>query len=205
MAYYHDLITEKSWEKLQELKRHYSFVLIGGWAVYLYTHGLKSRDIDFICGYETLESLKKDFDLIKNDRLRKYEIHIGEFDIDIYVPFFSDLGIPVEELQNMIESREGFQVLCPESLLILKQKAYEDRGHSAKGRKDFIDIVSLLKSGVDFKKYKDLLKRYLLVEYSQNLINMLKNCGSVPEIELGAHAYSRMKKGILKGMGTIDR
>lgn len=197
MAYYHDLITEKSWIKLQELRKQYSFVLIGGWAVYLYTKGLKSRDIDFICGYEELEKLKNDYDLIKNNRLRKYEIHIGEFDIDIYVPFFSNLGIPVEDLQNMVESHEGFRVLCPESLLILKQKAYEDRGHSAKGRKDFIDIVSLLKNGVDFKKYINLLKQYSLAKYSQNLINMLKSCREVPEIGLGAHTYSQLKNEVM--------
>lgn len=202
MAYYHDLITEKSWEKLRELRKQYSFVLIGGWAVYLYTKGLKSRDIDFICGYKELEKLKNDYDLIKNDRLRKYEIHIGEFDIDIYVPFFSNLGVPVEELQNMAKLHEGFWVLWPEPLLILKQKAYEDRRHSAKGRKDFIDIVSLLKNGVDLKKYKDLLKQYSLVGYSRNLTNMLKHCREVPELGLGAHAYSRMKKEILK---ELDR
>ena len=107
MPYYHDLITEKSWRILQNLRRAYDFILIGGWAVYLYTHGLKSRDIDFICDYKTLEKLRNDYDLVKNDRLRKYEIHIGEFDIDIYVPFFSDLGIPVEDLQNIASGISG--------------------------------------------------------------------------------------------------
>jgi hypothetical protein len=31
-AYYHDLVTEKSWKLLLELHREYPFVLIGGWA-----------------------------------------------------------------------------------------------------------------------------------------------------------------------------
>ncbi len=48
MAYYHDLITEKSWRILQELKRQYQFILIGGWAVYLHASALKSKDIDII-------------------------------------------------------------------------------------------------------------------------------------------------------------
>lgn len=46
MAYYNDLITEKSWQYLQTLRRETNFVLIGGWAVYLYTKSLKSKDFD---------------------------------------------------------------------------------------------------------------------------------------------------------------
>ena len=88
MDYYHNLITEKSWKKLQELKRQHRFILIGGWAVYLYAKMQKSKDIDIICDYEELEKLRSKYDLIKNDRLKKYEIHAGEFDIDIYTPFF---------------------------------------------------------------------------------------------------------------------
>ena len=70
MNYYHDIITEKSWQKLQKLRRLYNFILIGGWAVYIYTKALKSKDIDFICDYETLQKLKESYDLVKNDRLK---------------------------------------------------------------------------------------------------------------------------------------
>ena len=48
MQYYHDIITEKSFEFLQELKKKFNFVLIGGWAVFLYARTLKSKDIDII-------------------------------------------------------------------------------------------------------------------------------------------------------------
>lgn len=34
MAFYHDIITEKSWQELQILVKNIRFVLIGGWAVY---------------------------------------------------------------------------------------------------------------------------------------------------------------------------
>ena len=44
MTYYHNTITQKSWEELQILKNRLPFVLIGGWATYLYTHALKSKD-----------------------------------------------------------------------------------------------------------------------------------------------------------------
>ena len=36
--YYHQHITDKSWLVLQGLGKECSFILIGGWAVYLYTH-----------------------------------------------------------------------------------------------------------------------------------------------------------------------
>lgn len=48
MAYYHDLITGTSWRELKQLRRYCNFVLIGGWAAWLYTKALKSKDIDII-------------------------------------------------------------------------------------------------------------------------------------------------------------
>lgn len=200
MPYYHDLIVEKSWKFLQELKRKYRFVLIGGWAVYLYTKALKSRDIDFICDYGELQKLKEEYDLVKNDRLKKYEIHAGEFDVDIYIPFFSNLGIPVEDLQNMTRSVEGFDALAPEALLILKQKAYSERGHSLKGEKDKIDIIALLKNGVDAKKYSELLEKYDLRPYKGNLKSIFEENRQIPELDLGEHAFAKLKKEILKGI-----
>lgn len=196
MAYYHDIITEKSWQKLQELKKKYDFVLIGGWAVYLYTKALKSRDIDFICDYKELQKLKAGFDLVKNDRLKKYEIHMGEFDVDIYVPFYSELGISVEDLEKMVKFVEGFRVLVPEALLILKQKAHLDRAGSAKGEKDKIDIISLL-GAVDFVSYKNLLKKYGLKSLAGDLKSLLQSTREVPELDISAHAFARLKKKIL--------
>lgn len=77
MQYYHKLVTDKSYQFLQNLKRSYEFVLIGGWAVYLYTQALKSKDIDIIVDYKELAKLKENFDVFKNDRLKKYEIKTG--------------------------------------------------------------------------------------------------------------------------------
>jgi len=55
MPYYHDLIAQKSWQLLQSLGKKFDFVLIGGWAVFLYTGALKSKDIDLILDYPQLE------------------------------------------------------------------------------------------------------------------------------------------------------
>ena len=48
MAFYHNLVTERSWEELQTLRRKLDFILIGGWAVYLYTKTVKSKDFEGI-------------------------------------------------------------------------------------------------------------------------------------------------------------
>lgn len=59
MAYYHDIITEKSWVELKNLAKNIKFILIGGWAVYLFSKTLKSKDIDIIVDYPRLSRLKK--------------------------------------------------------------------------------------------------------------------------------------------------
>ena len=69
MNYYRDQVTTRagnfynSWPK-------YQFILIGGWAVWLYTHQLKSKDIDLLVKFDTLEKLRYDFPLTKNERLK---------------------------------------------------------------------------------------------------------------------------------------
>lgn len=198
MNYYHDIITEKSWKKLQELKRNHEFILIGGWAVYLHTRGLKSRDIDFICDYKELEKLKDEYELIKNDRLKKYEVHAGEFDIDIYVPFFSELGLPVHDLQKMTQSIDGITVLAPEALLILKQNAYAARAHSAKGEKDKIDIIALLQESVNLKKYKTLLKKFDMKKHLDDLKKIIEHTRQVQELDLHEHKFAKLKNRILR-------
>ena len=131
MDYWHNILTEKSWNVLQKIKQDFEFTLIGGWAVYLWTKGHKSKDVDIIVDFETLSQLKKKYDLRKNEKLKKYEIRIEEIDIDIYVPHYSGL-MPLEEVDT--EKVEGFTVAKPEYLLILKQGAELERKESEKRR-----------------------------------------------------------------------
>lgn len=198
MEYYQNLITKKSFNVLQNLKRKHKFILIGGWAVFLYTHSLKSKDIDLIIEYEDLESLRKGFDLNKNDRLKKYEIVIDEIDIDIYLPFYSNPGIKAEEIKKYLNNVEGFLVPKPEILLILKQKAYTARLGSPKGEKDKIDIIGMLSLGLDFNFYKKILKKYNMENCVKELKDLLSLTIEVPEIELNQFKYSRLKKKVLK-------
>lgn len=154
--YWHDIQTEKSWKILQGMKGKFPFTLIGGWAVYLWARSQKSKDIDIIVDIKTLAMLKKNYDLRKNDLMKKYEIKTDDIDIDIYAKHYSQLGIPIEDIETT--TIEGFEVAKPEFLLALKQAAEMARRESEKGEKDRIDIFGmLLKCEIDFRKYRKIL------------------------------------------------
>jgi len=161
MRFWNDAVVEKSYGILQWLKGRYEFVLIGGWAVWLYTRTAKSRDIDVIVDFEGLEKLRKEMPLRKNERLRKYEVTIDGISVDIYVPYYSRLIIPPEEIMKRTRVIEGFRISEPEVLLALKQQAELERSNSIKGLKDRVDIIALL-SIADLKKYAALVERRYL-------------------------------------------
>lgn len=199
MQYFHDLVTQKSFELLKQLQRQFDFVLIGGWAVYLLTQNLKSKDIDLVVDYPELERMRKIYDLTKNDRLKKYEIKQDEIDIDIYVYHYSNPGLPAAEVAKFSIPTEGFKIPRPEVLLILKLRAFRARRGSPKGEKDKIDILSLLgleNFNLDF--YKDALLQYGLTDYLSSLKQLVAQTQDVKELGLDRHKFSRFKKKILK-------
>lgn len=197
--FYHDLVTEKSFKILQDLKRKFDFILIGGWAIFLYTRALKSKDIDIVIDYDQLEKFKREFNIFKNERLKKYEAKIEEIDIDIYLPYFSDLGFPIEEIKNYLQSIEGFKTPIPEILLILKVKTHTERKGTTKGEKDFLDIFSLISNEkIDWQKYKKLIEKYNLEEVNQKLKDIISSVKALPQLNLLNHQISRLKKKILK-------
>lgn len=199
--FYHHLITEKSFKVLQDLRRKFDFILIGGWAVFLYTKALKSKDIDIVIDYNELEKFKKEFNLFKNERLKKYEAKLEEIDIDIYLPYFSDLKFPIEEIKNYLQSIEGFQVPLPEILLILKMATYFERRETIKGNKDLIDIFSLLKEGkINWETYKEIIEKYNLNKAKEQLRELISSQKAIPELNLLSHQISRLKKEILKNL-----
>jgi hypothetical protein len=175
VEFWHDVLIEKSWAVLLELRKRYEFILLGGWAVYLYTKALKSKDIDIIVDYNTLGLMGRELPLKKNERLRKYELLISDVEVEVYVPYFSNLGIPVEDVAANIRVLEGFKVPTPEVLLILKQAAEVERAGSVKGLKDRIDILALLiYSEIDFNTYLSLVKKYSLYSYRERLKNLVE-------------------------------
>jgi hypothetical protein len=150
------------------------FILIGGWAVYLWAHTQKSKDVDIVVQLEKLHQLKTIYDLRKNGRLKKYEIKMDEIDVDIYVPHYSQLAVPLEKIETA--KIEGFLVARIEEILILKQGAENQRGSSDKGEKDRIDIMSLvLLCDIDWDRYANLLEKFDNKQLLQRLIILVKN------------------------------
>lgn len=199
MTYYHDLVTQKSWEELKTLHTVCDFTLLGGWAVYLYTHGLKSKDIDILVDYSELPKLQDHFQFVKNDRLHKYEAIRGPLQIDIYTPYYSKIGIPVEDLLAHTQTLDGFRLIQPAYLIALKLYTLMARGRTPKGRKDFLDILSLY---LDLKDQPLTLAIKLSHQYSlQSALSFFKQIISentfIPELNLNPHKYSTLKKSLL--------
>lgn len=201
MEFWNKIILEKSWEVLKKISKEFDFVLIGGWAVYLWTNSQKSKDVDIIIEYETLDYLKSNYYLKKNDHLKKYEIIIDEVDIGIYLPYFSNLGIPVEEIIMHKVKVKGFTTLPPELLLILKQRAEIDRRDSIKGQKDSVDILNLLMSlDIDWEKYREYVETYNLREYRRELFHIINTFDMLEYVGMNPREYKVWKKDILENL-----
>ncbi|MBI4253092.1 hypothetical protein HY623_02875 [Candidatus Uhrbacteria bacterium] len=197
MAFWHQNITDKSFIVLQELRQQIFFILIGGWAVYVHTRSLKSKDIDIIVEFDTLADLKTRYGVQKNERLKKYEIPHEGFDIDIYVPGWSNLGIPVSFIRDHTQSVDGFTVPQIEIMILLKCHAYQDRKGSLKGKKDELDIFSILFhpsfDGSLFKNHTRALGQEFLISGILTLLDTSVEC---PELNLNQKQFADEKKRI---------
>ena len=196
MDYYRDSVTEKSWQLLKGLRKQFKFCLIGGWAVWLYTKKLKSKDIDIVVDLDQLSELRQKYELFKNERLKKYEFRQGEAQVDVYPAYYSELGIEAEKILEDCRIVEGFSLPAPELLFILKLVAWLGRKNSPKGRKDLIDLVSLLETQrFDLGKLKHPGIKILTKE--------LKLLMSLPELNLNQHQLARAKKRWLESLVVI--
>ncbi len=202
MEYWNSLLTEKSWKILQEIRKKYNFVLIGGWAAYMWAKKQKSKDIDIVVDISELQKLKSE-NLAKNDNLKKYEIKSDDLDIDIYVAHFSKLAIPPEDIENYSVKIEGFNVVSKEALLILKQGAEIDRRNSVKGEKDRLDIISLLFSGINFREYASILKKYSLTSYIQNLLDLVRAFQDYNSLAISPREFKLKKKSLIRQLRAV--
>ena len=200
-------ITEASWLGLQELNKEIDFVLIGGWATYLYTRLQKSKDIDVVVDYGTLRRLEGSYRLIKNERLRKYEIKKEKYDIDIYLPNYSKLALkPNDILSKYRDSLGGFHVPIPEALMALKLGAAADRGGSAKGEKDAIDILGLLfYSRMDLPRLNSVLAENGMQERLRLLLSILGNFDrrDLGYLNLNESSFSKLKREHSEGIRKL--
>ena len=198
MNYYHNLITDRSFKLLQNLREKYKFILIGGWAVFLYTGALKSKDIDLVVEFEEYSKFRQDFEVNKNARLKKYEAKFEGIDIDIYLPYCYNGGLRAEDLKKITQKLEGFTVCEKEVLAILKQRALNERAGSVKGRKDLIDLVSLFRlPDFDWDKYNRLISDYKVGELAKFCKNIISKTSNISELALNVHKMARLKKRIL--------
>ena len=200
--FWHESLTGESWKKLRELSKETELTVIGGWSVWLWTKQHKSRDIDIIVDFPELARLKEKYSLEKNDRLKKYEIKMPGFDIDVYVPFYSRLALPIECLLKEKVKIEGINTIPSESLLILKQGAEIDRRGTIKGQKDIIDLLTLLiYAPIDFEKYSGLLKKHKKEEFAIELaggITRFNPAGSEKYLGINFRDFSKKKKELLE-------
>ena len=201
MEFYNDLITRESFTYLQSMRKKYDFILIGGWAVYLYSKSLKSKDIDIIIDYDVLAKIKETDEVLKNERLNKYEINARHFDVDIYLPYFSRVGIEVEEIKKFTVGKEGFIVPALEILFLMKLFAWHNRRGSAKGQKDELDIMSLaILPEFDWKKYLELISKFSFSQFNEEFIALLKNTRSVKELGVNEQGMSKIRKNIMMSL-----
>ena len=198
MEFWNSEIADASWEELLKLKKEIKFVLIGGWAVYIYTKLEKSKDIDIIVDYDSLKKLEQIYTISKNPILLKYEIKTSKFDIDIYLPYYSKLIVPPQDIVNMTRSVEGFTLPIPEVLLLLKIGAFNSRKTSIKGRKDLIDILGLLLfSEVDKPKFNELAKKYSVdLTFLRAEIKRIDD-ETLRYLKLNKHEFSKLKDKLI--------
>ena len=201
MEFWNSDITNESWKELLVLSTKYNFILIGGWAIYLYTKLQKSRDIDMVVDYDQIKLLSVDFEMRKNPSLYRYEIKFQKFDIDVYTPFYSKLTVPPEDLINNYTLIENIRVPRVEELLILKLGAFDDRMNSIKGQKDRLDITGLaFYSNIDYSRLKTLLNKYEKPSYIDLYVNAIAHIEKrlLPFLNLNESTYAKMKKNTLE-------
>lgn len=206
MKYWNELMTKKSWDLLIKLnKLPIRFILIGGWAAYLWSQLHKSKDIDIIIkDFKDLDYLKKNYDLKKNARLKKYEIIVEGIDVDIYVPHFSRLALPVEEIVKQTVKIENMETVKPEVLLILKQGAELERKNTVKGKKDQIDILTLITHiEINWQFYFDLLKKHKLGNYVKRLKEIFNEFKEIKYLELNPREFKLRKEEILRRLKKV--
>jgi len=134
----------------------------------------------------------------ENERLAKYEIKTGEFDIDIYLSHYSDLGVDIAEIEENAVIKDGF---CskPELLFLLKLFAWDNRRGTAKGRKDELDVFCLARlPEFDWKYYRQMVKKYAFEEQHRRFIKLLKTTKEIKELAINQQKMAKLRKDILK-------
>ncbi len=211
MELWNEIIVEKSQKVLFQLKGEVDFVIVGGWACWLYAKTVKSKDIDLYIDFKDFFRLQNKFSqqgifINFNKKLKKYEAKIDEIDIDIYTPHYCPLLISCKDVFSgkWFEIIEGFKVILPEPLLILKLNAEENRKQTIKGFKDRVDILSLLyKLDLNKSLLSKLEMRYR-IKYKERIKEIIKDSNEeysyfFPESD-NLRKLKKLKNELLEGL-----
>lgn len=94
-------------------------------------------------------------------------------------------------------SFEGFTLLRKEWLLVLKIYVLSQRLRSAKGEKDFLDILSLFQTDINTAKLLKIIKKYKLENTLEVFLEILNERNEALELNLNRHGYKKLKTQIL--------
>lgn len=181
MELWNEEIVKKSHDILDKLKGEVDFIIIGGWASWLHTRIIKSKDIDIYVNFKDFFNFQsilanKGIFISQNQRLKKYETKVEGIDIDIYTPNYCNLIVSCKDvfIKKWFKNIDGFKVILPEPLLILKSKAEEERKLTIKGFKDRVDILSIIyKLNLDKKFLLELGKKYN-IKIGKKILDVIK-------------------------------
>ena len=193
----------------------FTFVLIGGWAIWHYNPYLESKDMDLVIREEEYWRLVKFLRALgfaeTRGRLAKKGFTIktpeGSIDVDVY-----DDRIGPVEVEHIFRNRlwqgaridgDEVNVAHPTILLITKLIAAKERGlekRSTKGMKDLTDTFALLQTQVDAVNWEvvrkhvapTIIRDVLAAVFSDH--NVIKR--SFPALSFGE--FNSMKKRLKK-------
>jgi len=210
-------IYEKSLNILKKIiqnqkKLNIKIILIGGWAVYAYNPYLKSKDIDLLIEKKNFWRLK---DFLEKIGFRQtasipldkkgFAMLFGEDKIEIDVYDEKIVKYNVKDIfgKNRFESKkiEGRDVLIADRnlLLALKILAAKDRLGTAKGIKDYSDILALFDRfypKLDLDYIKSQIKERELNKVFQLVFADYKKIKDI--YPMSFLRYQKIKNGIFK-------
>ncbi len=187
-------------------------VVIGGWAVYLLTRYHMSRDVDLIMEQRDLWKLRSlvisEGGTEKAPGLARYGYRLGQVDLDVYTEEKGELvPSPAEILtRRRFVDIEGFHVVEPEILLILKLRAAVERSGGLKGFKDRCDVLALVGGGiVDLDRFAAECRRLGQVEYISRLLRVVEMAGDELDYVLGRPQSQTSRWRLKRGMARALR
>jgi hypothetical protein len=184
------------------------FVLIGGWAVYMLSRYHMSRNIDVLMRDRELWKLRS---LVSSRRghekapgLRKMGFIIDDVGLDIYTETQSGLPVDIKEVfeERRFVEIDGYKVLEPARLLLLKLQAASSRGQGHKGVKDRCDIMSIC---LKDKKYLEGFMALVMSSKDETSLEAMRRIIKDSDIEFEyvfgekviPGKMRRLKKGLL--------